>query len=66
MLSRRWFCVEEIEKEFFARDRPTSIIQSFIETEEVANLVTYVANPLVSATNGAALRVEGSVLKSAF
>ena len=58
--------VEEIEQEFFAEDRPTSIIQRFIEPEEVANMVAYVASPLASATNGAALRVEGGVLKSAF
>ena len=57
---------EEIEKEFFAEDRPTSIIQRFIEPEEIANLVAYVASPLASATNGAALQVEGGVLKSAF
>ena len=58
--------VEEAEKEFFAEDRPTSIIQRFIEPEEIANLVAYVASPLASATNGAALQVEGGVLKSAF
>ena len=58
--------VEEAEKEFFAEDRPTSIIQRFIEPEEIANLVAYVASPLASATNGTALQVEGGVLKSAF
>jgi hypothetical protein len=35
-------------------------------TEEVANLVAYVCSPLSSATNGAALRVDGGVVKSAF
>ncbi|MGL5078694.1 MAG: SDR family NAD(P)-dependent oxidoreductase, partial [Waterburya sp.] len=58
--------VEEVEREFFAKDRPTSIIQRFAEPQEVANMVAYVASPLASATNGAALRVEGGVLKSAF
>ncbi|MGL5879078.1 MAG: SDR family oxidoreductase, partial [Xenococcaceae cyanobacterium] len=57
---------EEVEKEFFAEDRPTSLIQRFAEPQEVANMVAYVASPLASATNGAALRVEGGVLKSAF
>ena len=57
---------DEIEKEFFAEDRPTSIIQRFIEPEEIANLVAYVSSPLASATNGTALQVEGGVLKSAF
>jgi len=30
------------------------------------SLVTYIASPLASATTGAALRVDGGVVKSAF
>jgi NAD(P)-dependent dehydrogenase (short-subunit alcohol dehydrogenase family) len=54
------------EKEFFEHVRPTSLIKRFATTEEVASLVTYIASPLSSATNGAALRVDGGVIKSAF
>ncbi|RFZ84727.1 SDR family oxidoreductase [Mucilaginibacter terrenus] len=57
---------QEIETDFFAHIRPTSLIKRFIEPEEIANLVTYVASPLSSATNGATLRADGGVLKSAF
>jgi NAD(P)-dependent dehydrogenase (short-subunit alcohol dehydrogenase family) len=57
---------EQIESEFFAKVRPTSLIRRFATTEEVAALVTYVASPLSSATTGAALRVDGGVVKSAF
>lgn len=57
---------EEFEKEFFERVRPTSLIKRFATPEEVASLVTYVASPLSSATTGAALRVDGGVVKSAF
>jgi NAD(P)-dependent dehydrogenase (short-subunit alcohol dehydrogenase family) len=56
----------EMEKVFFRDFRPTSLIQRFASTDEVANMVTYVASPLSSATNGATLRVEGGLLKSAF
>lgn len=42
--------------------RESSLIQRFIEPEEIANLVTYLASAKSSATNGAALRVEGGVL----
>jgi len=54
----------EVEKEFFRSVRPTSILQRFASTEEVANLVAYLASPLASATNGAALRVDGGVVRS--
>ncbi|MBC7921416.1 MAG: SDR family oxidoreductase [Ferruginibacter sp.] len=55
---------EEMEEDFFKTARPTSLIQRFSTTEEVANLIVYVCSPLSSATNGAALRVDGGVVKS--
>jgi len=57
---------EEIEKEFFRTTRPSSLLQRFATTDEVAALVTFVASPLSSAINGAALRVEGGVVRSIF
>ncbi len=55
----------EVEQEFFAKVRPTSLIKRFGTPREVASLVAYVASPLASATTGAALRVDGGVVKSA-
>lgn len=40
----------------------TSLLERFIDPGELANLVLYVASPLSSATNGAALRADGGVL----
>jgi NAD(P)-dependent dehydrogenase (short-subunit alcohol dehydrogenase family) len=57
---------EEFEKEFFEKVRPTSLIKRFATPEEVASLVAYIASPLASATTGAALRVDGGVIRSAF
>ena len=57
---------DEFEHEFFEKIRPTSLIKRFAAPEEVASLVAYVASPLASATTGAALRVDGGVIKSAF
>lgn len=54
--------LDEVKKEFFEHRRPTSLIQRFASTEEVANMVAYVASPLSAATNGAALRVDGGVV----
>jgi NAD(P)-dependent dehydrogenase (short-subunit alcohol dehydrogenase family) len=57
---------QTVESEFFKSARPTSLLKRFATPEEVAALVTFVASPLSAATNGAALRVDGGVVKSAF
>jgi NAD(P)-dependent dehydrogenase (short-subunit alcohol dehydrogenase family) len=54
----------EMEKLFIAKNRPTSLIQRLASVEEVANLVVYVCSPQASATTGAALRVDGGVIRS--
>ena len=53
-----------VEKEFFETVRPSSLLKRFATAEEVATLVAFVASPLSSATNGAALRVDGGVVRS--
>lgn len=55
---------DEVEKEFFQNMRPTSLIQRFASVEEVADTVVYYSSPLASVTNGAAIRVEGGLVKS--
>jgi len=56
--------IAEIEADFFASARASSIIQRMIEADEIANLVAYLASPLSSATNGAALRAEGGLVNT--
>jgi NAD(P)-dependent dehydrogenase (short-subunit alcohol dehydrogenase family) len=55
---------EEVEKDFFKTARPTSLIRRFATTDEIANLVTYLSSPLSAATNGAALRADGGLVKT--
>jgi NAD(P)-dependent dehydrogenase (short-subunit alcohol dehydrogenase family) len=55
---------EQAEHEFFEKHRSSSLLQRLIEAPEIANLVTFLASPLSSATNGAALRAEGGLLRS--
>lgn len=50
---------DEAQREFMIKHRPQSLIQRLIEPEEIANMVTYLASPLASATTGGALRVDG-------
>ena len=58
--------VEQAQLDFIREKRASSIIRRFATTEEVANLVVYVASPLSAATTGAALRVDGGVVDSSF
>ncbi len=54
----------EVEGEFFQSARPTSLLKRFATVEEVANMIVYVCSPLASATTGAALRVDGGVIRA--
>ncbi len=54
----------QVEKEFFETIRPSSLIKRFATPEEVASLVVYMASEQSSATTGAALRVDGGVVRS--
>lgn len=64
MARSRGVTIEAIEKEFFQSVRPSSLLQRFATVDEVAAMVAFVASPLSSATNGAALRVDGGVVRS--
>ena len=52
------------DEDFFKSVRPSSLLKRFATVEEVANMIVYVCSPLSSATNGAALRVDGGVVRS--
>jgi NAD(P)-dependent dehydrogenase (short-subunit alcohol dehydrogenase family) len=54
---------EAIEQQFLTHMRPTSLIKRFATTQEVANMVVYVCSEQASATTGAALRVDGGVVR---
>ncbi|MHC1945762.1 SDR family oxidoreductase [Bradyrhizobium sp. UFLA06-06] len=56
--------VEEAASNFVKQHRPTSLLQRFASTEEIANLVVYVCSKQASATNGAALRAEGGIVNT--
>ena len=53
-----------VEREFFATARPSSVLQRFATPDEVAAMIVYVCSVPASATTGAALRVDGGVVRS--
>jgi NAD(P)-dependent dehydrogenase (short-subunit alcohol dehydrogenase family) len=55
---------DEMAANFVKEHRSTSLLQRFITVEEVANMVVYACSKEASATNGAALRVEGGVVQT--
>jgi len=55
---------DETARDFFAHARPTSLLKRFIAPDEVAAAVTYLCSPLAAATTGAAVRVDGGVVRS--
>ena len=57
---------EAFEKQFFEQARPSSILKRFTTPEEIANMVVFVCSELSSATNGAALRADGGVVRAVF
>jgi NAD(P)-dependent dehydrogenase (short-subunit alcohol dehydrogenase family) len=54
----------QIEKEFFQHARPSSLLKRFGTVEETASLVTYLAGEVSSASNGAAVRADGGVVRA--
>ena len=64
LAAQRGVGAAQVEKEFFETVRPSSLIKRFASTEEVASLVVYMASERSSGTTGAALRVDGGVVRS--
>jgi NAD(P)-dependent dehydrogenase (short-subunit alcohol dehydrogenase family) len=54
--------VEQVAAAFIKQHRASSLLQRFASVEEVANMAVYVSSREASATNGAALRVEGGIV----
>jgi NAD(P)-dependent dehydrogenase (short-subunit alcohol dehydrogenase family) len=63
MAAREGVPVEQMATEFIKQHRSTSLLQRFATVDEIANMVVYACSKQASATNGAALRVEGGILR---
>ena len=64
MAAEQGVSLDEMERNFIAEHRPTSLIKRLATVDEVANLVIYLASEQASATTGASLRVDGGVTRS--
>jgi NAD(P)-dependent dehydrogenase (short-subunit alcohol dehydrogenase family) len=64
MAAARGVDAATVEREFFATARPSSVLQRFTTPDEVAAMITFVCSAQASATTGAALRVDGGVVRA--
>jgi len=64
MAAARGVDAATVEREFFATARPSSVLQRFATPDEVAAMIAYVCSVPASATTGAALRVDGGVVRA--
>lgn len=64
MAKQQGVSTAEIEKQFFATARPTSLLKRFETPEEVAAVVAFIASTQAVAINGAPVRAEGGVVQS--
>lgn len=55
---------DQMERDFIAQHRPSSLLRRLATVEEAANMVVYACSKQASATNGAALRVDGGVVRT--
>lgn len=63
LAQQRESTTKEVERQYFTETRPLSLLQRFISPDEVAATVLYVSSEWAAATNGAAIRVDGGILK---
>lgn len=66
MAKQRSLTPAQVEKDFFATVRPTSLLKRFETPEEIAAVVAFLASPRSIAINGAAVRAEAGVVRSIF
>ena len=61
---RQGVTAKEFEKQFFFSARPTSLLTRFETTQEIGDIVAFVASAQANVINDAAVRAEGGVLTS--
>jgi 3-oxoacyl-[acyl-carrier protein] reductase len=55
---------EEAQRRFMSDNRPTSLIQRLSKPEEVADFVTFLGSERAAIVNGAALRIDGGLIRT--
>jgi NAD(P)-dependent dehydrogenase (short-subunit alcohol dehydrogenase family) len=64
LAAQRGVPAAQVERDFFFTSRPSSLLQRFATPEEIAVFTVFVASGPASAVNGAALKVDGGVVRA--
>jgi NAD(P)-dependent dehydrogenase (short-subunit alcohol dehydrogenase family) len=56
--------IEEAGRRMIETERPSSLLGRLASSEEIANLIVYLSSSQASATTGAAMRVDGGVVRA--
>lgn len=57
---------DEAERRFISENRPSSLIQRFINPKEIGDIVSFVCSARASVINGSNIRAEGGLVRTAF
>ena len=58
--------MKDAETKFMLENRPSSLIQRFINPKEIGDIVTFICSSKAAVINGSNIRAEGGLIKSAF
>jgi len=55
--------LEDTKRDYFKETQPNSLLQRFIDADEIANVCVFMSSPCAAAITGSAIRAEGGLVQ---